>query len=621
MANEDGVAGGATFDEVLESIVNEQPLEETFNLIARRAAAFSGFDFCGILLSDAAGKRLRLAGAHKFPASYQEQLDGILRAPFEDASFAGSPTARALRERRVVVLRDTLTDPSYRPWRKFAEAYGFRSVVSVPLITRGEAVGTLNGYSMQPSQIADGELAAMERLANQAALALRLTLLVEGQHRTIAQLRQSNDQLETQRSVLERAHQIHLRLTDAVMAGADFQSVAQILAGLVGRPSAVVDAHGALLATSEPPPDVDLAAVFAAQLEPLEAPSRARRGRGAHHEPARQEPAGRVLVGPIHIGSEALGHVLVEEGQETSRDLDVRAIEHAATVLAVHIAKERVARATEERLSSEFLLDLLTGRDSPQRLAERAEHYGLALANEHHVLVAAISPGPQHPATDESTLAEAERRGALARRVLAETLREQLPGTLLGGTGDDITAVIPTAGLPDAPAALHSALGDCRRRIEQLAPGVRLSVGIGSAAQHPAAFIVSHREAHQCVDALRRLDREGETIATSELGVLGLFLDSNRPEQLVALGRNVLGPALDRDAERGSALVSTLETYFDHSCDVQACARELFIHPNTVKYRLGRLEALCGLDLRDPDDLLKATIARLSLRLLSATAR
>jgi sugar diacid utilization regulator len=451
----------------------------------------------------------------------------------------------------------------------------------------------------------------METLASQAALALRLTLLVETQHRAIVQLRDSNDQLELHRSVLERAHEIHLRLTDAVIAGADFQSVAQILAGLVGRPTAVVDAHGALLSTSDPPPDAELATGFAASLAHLERPQRARRVHGA------QQPAVGVLVGPIRIGSETLGHVLVGEGDPASRDLDVRAIEHAATVLAVHVTKERVARATEERLCSDFLLDLLNGRDTPHRLGERAGHYGLAFGDEHHVLVAVVHWAEQPVATERSE-AEAKRRRATMPRVAADTLRERLPDSLLSQVGDVVTAVVPTAGLADAPTALRNAAGECRRRIRQLAPGVRLSVGIGSAAQRPAAFVVSHGEAQQCVELLRRLDREDETIAIDELGVLGLFLDTNRPEHLVALGRHVLGPALDHDAKRDGALVPTLEVYFDRSCDLRACAEQLFIHVNTVKYRLRRLEELCGLDLRNPDDLLKATIARLSLKLLEA---
>jgi len=78
----------------------------------------------------------------------------------------------------------------------------------------------------------------------------------------------------------------------------------------------------------------------------------------------------------------------------------------------------------------------------------------------------------------------------------------------------------------------------------------------------------------------------------------------------------VLGPALDHDARTGSALLATLESYLGAGCDARACARELYVHVNTVRYRLRQVQDLCGLDLRDPQDLLRVTMARLIVRLL-----
>jgi DNA-binding PucR family transcriptional regulator len=78
----------------------------------------------------------------------------------------------------------------------------------------------------------------------------------------------------------------------------------------------------------------------------------------------------------------------------------------------------------------------------------------------------------------------------------------------------------------------------------------------------------------------------------------------------------VLGPVLDRDARTGSALLQTLEAYLDAGCDARACAAALFVHVNTVKYRLRQVEELCGVRLRDPQDLVRVTMARLIVRLV-----
>jgi DNA-binding PucR family transcriptional regulator len=155
-----------------------------------------------------------------------------------------------------------------------------------------------------------------------------------------------------------------------------------------------------------------------------------------------------------------------------------------------------------------------------------------------------------------------------------------------------------------------------RARVAAVAPALTLSVGIGAVARTTRDFPASYADAQRCVDVLRRPGRAGETMAADDLGILGLFVDSARPEELSALAQQVLGPVLDKDARTGSALLQTLEAYLGCGCDARACAAELFVHVNTVKYRLRQVEELCDLRLRDPHDLLRVTVARLIVRLL-----
>ena len=59
-----------------------------------------------------------------------------------------------------------------------------------------------------------------------------------------------------------------------------------------------------------------------------------------------------------------------------------------------------------------------------------------------------------------------------------------------------------------------------------------------------------------------------------------------------------------------SDLLGTLRSYFDHQLDVAACAKALNLHPNSLRYRLTRIEERLGRPLRAP-----ATIADLYLAL------
>jgi DNA-binding PucR family transcriptional regulator len=57
---------------------------------------------------------------------------------------------------------------------------------------------------------------------------------------------------------------------------------------------------------------------------------------------------------------------------------------------------------------------------------------------------------------------------------------------------------------------------------------------------------------------------------------------------------------VEHDRARGSDLVQTLEIYFAAGANTSEAADRLFLHRNSLLYRLERLQRLTGLDLKDP---------------------
>ncbi|WP_081682762.1 helix-turn-helix domain-containing protein [Marmoricola sp. URHB0036] len=593
------------FREVLDSLLENRQLEPTLEYICQSLSEFAGFDFSGILMPEDGWHRLSLAASHAFPPGYIARLNEVFVVPFTDETVAGSPTSRAITGKRTVVMTDALAVDAYPPSKMMAREFGYRSVTSVPLVVQDEVLGVFNGYSATRRSFTAAELNAIETVAGEAALALRIGNLVKEKEERIAALAASNAALHRHRTVLERAHEIHLRLTHAVIAGADFNAVAQTLAGLIGRSVAVADQDGAFICISDPQPPDDVRALFDNVAELLVSDSS-----------AAQTDA--VIVGEIRISSELLGYVLVESGSLESRDLDVRAVEHAATVLALETVKERAARATEERLRSDFLIDLLRGREPPGRLAERARHYGLRLDEDHRVVVIGIDNWPEFERKEHLSEPAGRERRAKVLRLIETTITERLPGTVASQAGDKLTAAVTCQ--PDARDKLAKAIAEARRRVARSAQGVTFSAGIGSIASSAEEYAVSHQAAEQCADLLHRLGRRGDAIAKEDLGLLGLFVDNQRPEELLVVAEGILGPLRhhDRDARDGG-LLATLGTYLDTDCNVRESAERLFVHANTVKYRLKRVEEICDLNLRSHDDLLKVTMARMIYKLLGPT--
>lgn len=88
---------------------------------------------------------------------------------------------------------------------------------------------------------------------------------------------------------------------------------------------------------------------------------------------------------------------------------------------------------------------------------------------------------------------------------------------------------------------------------------------------------------------------------------------SRSPE--LASFAELVRPLVNYDRARGSDLVRTLSVYFETGANASETADRLFLHRNSLLYRLERIQGLTGLDLKEPE-------ARLALQLgLLATRR
>ncbi len=90
---------------------------------------------------------------------------------------------------------------------------------------------------------------------------------------------------------------------------------------------------------------------------------------------------------------------------------------------------------------------------------------------------------------------------------------------------------------------------------------------------------------------------------------------------IAALEVEVMRPLGDADP----ALAETLDAYLDSGGAIEACARKLFVHPNTVRYRLKRITDFTGRDPTVPRDAyvlrVAASLGRLSRQTPLASAR
>jgi purine catabolism regulator len=117
----------------------------------------------------------------------------------------------------------------------------------------------------------------------------------------------------------------------------------------------------------------------------------------------------------------------------------------------------------------------------------------------------------------------------------------------------------------------------------------------------PLELRISYTEALGALAVGRRTCGSGQVSLFADLGLERLLL-SCPPEELEAFHAATLGPLLEYErTHAGVELSQTLSAFLAAGRNVARTARTLFVHYNTVKYRLERLERLLGPFVDSPE--------------------
>lgn len=100
------------------------------------------------------------------------------------------------------------------------------------------------------------------------------------------------------------------------------------------------------------------------------------------------------------------------------------------------------------------------------------------------------------------------------------------------------------------------------------------------------------------VAALGLSRRRGTPVTHRDLVSFQGLLEQQPSERLQPFAETLLAPLVDHDREHGSALVSTLRAFLEGDGSVNSTARDLHLHPNSLRHRLRRIGELTGSDPR-----------------------
>lgn len=280
--------------------------------------------------------------------------------------------------------------------------------------------------------------------------------------------------------------------------------------------------------------------------------------------------------------------------------IDTLTLNWASKLVGFEISNAQARQKIEAKYIDQFLQDWLAGRIlSPIDLKLRAEACGCPLADHVEYCAGIVRFPEQKPKArllqEAARLCNADRTPD--RKELKWAVLEQ--------------ELVVLVGLPHGLPLRKETAGNIAALLRQSFAGHRFQLCFGRKAGAHEAVPASLREARRTaeVSSICRIGRD--IVHYSELGVYLLLYRLIGTEEAEEFKRNYLQPLLDYDQKlhNQGALVKTLKMFFECNGNVKETAERLFLHYNTVAYRLERIKSEFGISLDDAEARLQLHLA------------
>jgi GAF domain-containing protein len=491
-------------------------------------------------------------------------------------------TGWVARHRTPEFIRDQAMDDPRMKYVPLLREEHFQSMAAVPILSRaGDTIGVIVLHTKAPHEFGEDTLKLLVHIASLVSGAIENAQLYDQERRRV----------DTLTGISELAQQVASAPGTAELGSILVKGTHRLLQAQVCqlfRLEADGNALQLLGSVPEGLPVPSTASADALMLAALE-------GRGSRAAAPPLWPSVQpadLLVTPLSSGGESLGLLCV--GSPADRgfgDEDAEVARAVANLAAVAIKRaELIEGLTNANIIKDLFEALAAG--AAAFAAAKAAEVRCDLATPYLIVLAEAAGSRTAGSGEWRTAAEALGRG----------LAELAPRSAIESGPGPVRALLSFG--PSRPPLVDALLRDCR----ELGQRSGAVIGVSEIRRGAGEASRAYREARDAATIARALLGDGGAIAYSEVGAYRYLVQIGADEAPRDRMRTAVDELIAYDQKRRTALLDTLERYLSERRSVIESARALYIHPNTLRQRLGRIEELTGLSL-DEDDLLSLELA------------
>ncbi|MGO0059921.1 XylR N-terminal domain-containing protein [Brevibacillus fluminis] len=410
----------------------------------------------------------------------------------------------------------------------------------------------------------------------------------------VKELEITYEKLLEERNTLSRISDIHKKLTEEISNGNDLQSIANVVYETTGIPLIIEDAHFRPFAYAGLSGD-EFTAIdddFNSFRNTNKNRLRLREKTECGSFPLTSKIVANAhsrLITPILLRQNISGYCsfIYVKNRNDYQKIDQMILERIAIVCSLYLLNEKTSLEAEERMKGHFLEQVLQGQfASKKEILKRGRYLHFDLDQPYHILVLKI-----HAMQMENEL-------LLHNEVMEATLhycKEKKWNVLIGQRAGNIVLLVQTASLEIRD--IFSCMSRFNGYLSETFPRCGFQIGISSGAEQIDRASDFYDEA---IVALRMTTpQKRKTVLFEQLGVVGLLINSKNESAIKKLAQQLLGP-LYGSGDKYAELIKTLYVFLENGGNLEQTASDLSLSMSGLRYRIQKVEALLGQDLRNP---------------------
>ncbi|WP_066308279.1 PucR family transcriptional regulator [Bacillus sp. FJAT-29814] len=324
---------------------------------------------------------------------------------------------------------------------------------------------------------------------------------------------------------------------------------------------------------------------------------------------------------PVAAASNIYGYIIVWETVRELTEFDFIILEQASTNIALERIKAKEIEEVKLKIRHDFFDDLLTGKiTSSESIQTLSEMHGLNSQFRYYCIVINVE-------TKELD----QYKDLVARRVRMESISKQcvdIVYTTSNIANGEVTCfhrnnrIIILIGQNESKPSISITEAkqyaiNLYNSMEKQLKNITFLIGIGRQYEKVHSLHKSFSEANESIRLMQKFEDRGG-ISHFEDHTVYHFLDSNIKDiQLEDFFSKRLGKIYEHDKHHNSGYIDTLENYFLNNLNISETAKAMFLHRNTLIYRIEKIKEILNTDLKNSEELLQIQLALKIYRLLN----